>query len=383
MSDTATAPAVATPRGIPLPIASRPQRRASANLTVSNANAGSFPVVQLPATGWVRRVELLFTQSITFASAAALVAGDGPFNLINSVTLTDATGQPVVQPISGYNLYLVNKFVPSGAPHNGPWPFWNPRMSPEFNYAVSGGTSGTAVFRLVIDFEVDEDTGYGCIPNLDSNASLQLRVDYAAASNAFTGTTPSAQSLNMIVTQEYWAPVNGEINGARVDTAPVGAGDYLETRFETQTVSAASENLVNLTNRGGLIRGILLVSRNAGVRTAYTAGSNVGWILDNQPINEGIRLEDHQNQVRRRSGYFGAENTTSYAPLTAGVFDGLDRGVIAQTWGYLSGSRDSWLVTRAGSLLQARVTPGAGATTLEVVTVMAQVKDPATFYGRN
>ena len=46
-----------------------------------------------------------------------------------------------------------------------------------------------------------------------------------------------------------------------------GAGDYCETRYETQTVSASAENLVTLTNRGGLVKGILLISRAAGVRT--------------------------------------------------------------------------------------------------------------------
>ncbi len=154
----------------------------------------------------------------------------------------------------------------------------------------------------------------------------------------------------------------------------------METRYETQTVSAAAENLVQLTNRGGLVRGIILVSRAAGVRTALTAGANVGILLDNQPINEGIKLEDHYDQYRRKSGYFGADLTTSYAPLSAGVMSGLDRGVLCQNWDYLSGGRDSWLSTRAGSLFQVKITPGASATTLEVITVLAQVKEPGDFF---
>jgi hypothetical protein len=59
---------------------------------------------------------------------------------------------------------------------------------------------------------------------------------------------------------------------------------------------------------------------------------------------------------------------------------GLDRGVVPINFDGLSGGRDSWLNTRAGSLFQMKVTPGASATTLEIITQLAQVKDAAAFY---
>jgi hypothetical protein len=366
--------------GIPFTVASRPQRRYSNVQTVNNlSGGGSFQVVQLPATGWVRGLSLLFTASVTSASAGAVVAGDGPWNLISNITLTDATGQPVVQPISGYSLYLVNKYLGKGETVNTPGAWDNPMLSPEYAFA-STATTGTATFRLDLDFEVDPKTGYGCIPNLDSNASLQLKVDYAQSTAAFSGTTTSAATLSMRVTQRYWAPVGSSIGGAPVSASPPGAGDYLETRYETQTVSASSENLVNLTNRGGLVKGVILVSRAAGTRTAITAASNLGILLDNQPIYEGIPIEEFRDEARRNQGYFGADLTTSYAPLTAGVMCGLDAGVVPINFGNMSGGRDSWLNTRAGSLFQVKVTPGASATTLEVITQLMQVKDPAAFY---
>lgn len=372
----------ASPAGmaIPFSVASRPQKRLSNVQTVSNlASGGTFQIVQLPATGWVRRVSLFFTATVTSASAGAVVAGDGPWNLISGITLTDATGQPVVQPISGYNLYLVNKYCPRSDAVNFNSFYQNPMQGPEYAFA-STATTGTATFRLDIDFEIDSRTGYGCIPNLDSNASLQLKVDYAVSTVAFTGTTTSAATLSMRVSQEYWAPVGSTVGGVPADTAPPGAGDYLETRYETQTVSASSENLVTLTNRGGLIKSVLLVSRAAGVRTAITPLSNLGVILDNQPIFEGIPIEEHIDAHRRMYGYMGTDLTTSYAPLTAGTLPGVDRGVVPINFSGFSGGRDSWLNTRAGSLFQVKVTPGASATTLEVVTQLAQVKDPAAFY---
>jgi hypothetical protein len=384
MTGQATA-AAATPGvgSIPFTIASRPQARFSNTQTVSNfASGGSFAIIQLPATGWVRKVSLFFTATFTTASAAAIVAGDGPWNLISGITLTDATGQPVYQPISGYNLYLVNKYFSTGGVNtNIPRSYANPHQGPE--YAFSGSsTTGTAKFRLDLDFEQDYATGYGCIPNLDSNASLQLKVDYGIYTNAFTGTTPSAATLAMRVSTHYWAPVGKTLNGAPADVAPIGAGDYVETRYETQTVSASSENLVSLTNRGGMVKGVLLVSRAAGVRTAITAGSNLGVVLDNQPIYEGVPIEEVQDEWRRAYGYMGADITTSYAPVTAGTSAGLDAGVVPFPFGLLSDYRDSFLNTRAGSLFQFKVTPGASATQLEIVTQLMQVKDMASFYNR-
>lgn len=371
--------------GIRFTVASRPQRRFSNTQTVSNfTSSGSFQPIQLPATGFVRKISLYFTASATFASGAAVVAGDGPFNLINGITVTDATGQPIMQPISGYNLYLVNKYLSFGSMENTNMPraYHSPQMGPEYAYSGSG-TAGAATFRLDVDFEQDYNTGYGCIPNLDSNASLQLKIDYGVYTNAFTGTTPSAATLSVRVEQHYWAPVGASVGGVAAMTQPVGFGDYVETRYETQTLSASTENTVQLTNRGGLVKGIIAISRAAGVRTALTASSNVGLLLDNNPIDEGITLESQYDSIRRAYGYMGTDLTTAYTPLTAGTLPGLDRGVMVWPFGTLSGGRDSWLVTRVGSLLQVKLTPGASATQLEVITQLAQVKDAGAFYAES
>lgn len=372
---------IAPQLGIRFTVASRPQRRYSNRQTVSNfAGPTSFQPIQLPATGWVRKVALFFTATFTTSASAAVVAGDAPFNLITNITLTDATGQPIVQPVSGYNLYLINKYLPSGiVDTNMPRAYGNPHIGPEFAFAASG-TSGSATFRLDLDLEQDYNTGYGCIPNLDSNASLQLKIDVASYTVAFSGGTPAAATVSVVVDQHYWAPVGNILGGVPVNDAPIGSGDYLETRFETQPVSASAENTVAVTNRGGLIKGVIAVSRAAGVRTAITAGSNVGLVLDNNAIDEGITLESHYDLCRRAYGYYGADITTSYAPVTAGVQVGLDRGVIVWPFFALSGGRDSWLSTRVGSLFQLKITPGASATQLELITQLMQVKDPASFY---
>lgn len=377
----------ASPPGmsVPFAVASRPQRRFSNVQTVSNAaGATSFAPIQLPATGWVRRISLFFTAVTNWASAGAVVNGDGPFRLVAGITVTDATGQPIMQPISGWKWYEVNKY--SGRPQdsNEACPWENPMHSPEYAYS-STATVGTATFRLDLDFEIDSFTGYGCIPNLDSNASLQVKIDAAAATAAFNGTTIGVSTLSVRLSQEYWAPVASSQGGVAVEASPPGAGDYLETRFETQTVSASSENLVTLTNRGGMIKDVIMDSRAAGVRVAITPASNLGILLDNQPINEGVPIEEHYDFTRRQFGYIGTDNAAAgaMAALTPGTLSGLDVGVVPVSFDALCGGRAAWLNTRAGSLFQFKITPGASATTLEIVTRLAQVKDHASFFGQS
>src|SRR5689334_7278304 len=136
MSDTAVRE-ITPAAGIAFTVASRPQRRFSATQTANNlAGSTSFQPIQLPATGFVRKISMLFTASVTSASAGAIVAGDGPWNLISGISLSDATGQAIYQPISGYNLYLENKYLGSGAEAtNIPRAYQNPQLGPEYAFS--------------------------------------------------------------------------------------------------------------------------------------------------------------------------------------------------------------------------------------------------------
>lgn len=362
--------------GIRFPVASRPQRRFANAQSASNANATSMQPIPLPATGFVRRISVFFECDVT-GTTLAKVAGDAPFNLISGISLTDATGQSIIQTISGYNLYLVNKYIP-GSMDNAP--FTDPRMGTEYSYAVSA-TSATIKFRLDLDLEQDKDTAYGCIPNLDANASLQLRIDLAPISVAVGGTV-TASNVSARIEQHYWAPVSSTTGGVPNMTVPAGFGDYVETRYENQTVSGNSENTVAATNRGGLIRAVLLVSRANGVRKDFKPKSNVGLVYDNNAVDEGISIESHKDSIRRSTGYVGPEHKLDYSTALNGL-PGLDQGVLVYDFASQGGERDTWLSTRVGTLLQFKVTPDSDATQLEIITQIAQVKDAAAFYARD
>jgi hypothetical protein len=359
--------------------ASRPMRSRSNVQTVSNlSGATSLQPISLPVTGWMRRIRIMVTLSATAASAGAVVAGDGPFSALSNISLTDAKGTAVIQPVSGYELYLINKYLDRVLYPNR---CTNPHQGPGFAFA-STATTLTSSFILDLNLEVDPHTGYGCIPNLDSNASPLLRIDVNPYSAYWGGTTVSASTVSVQVQTDYWGPIS-QVPGVTVQDMPAGAGDFRRILREGKTVSASVENKLQLSNRGGLMQGAILISRASGTRTALTASSNVGALYDNNPMLVGVPVEAHMDEVRRQLGYTGADLTTSYAPLTAGVDPGLDAGVLPVLWGAEpgDGDRSTWLNTRVGTQLEIEMTPGASATQLSIVSAIAQVRDPAAFYG--
>jgi hypothetical protein len=378
-----SAPAEAVPL-TPFPIASRQQSRLVSPQTVTVPTATDLTPIQITASGWIEAIEIEVNIAVT--GTALTVAGvDSPWSYLTRLTLTDSQGRPIIATIDGYSLYLKNKFSDTGFTFSDRGTPNDPRMSPAFAFGQSGGTSGSVAFRLFLIASQDSRDYYGLWPNLDSNANMQLRIGVGALSGLFGGTI-STQTSTIRVTQHYWAPAADTMSGAPLNVEPLGSGDFLETRFESPAVNASAENLTQILARGGQIKNIILVSRTgAGVRTAFTPGSQVGLLLDNVPIVEGVTLESWQDRVRKFFGYTGTDplaTGTPYTPLSGGITSGLDTGVLVFPFHAISKFRDSWLGTRGGALLQVRHTPGASATQLQILTDLMQTDDSAAFYNR-
>jgi hypothetical protein len=363
-------------------VASRSHENFVDTQTISVLAANQFRPISIPPSGYVRRVSLFFCFTMTCASDPALVAGDAPWNLISSITLTDAQGQPLFHPITGYNLYLLNKYGFHGTHKTNTLKNWfNPHMSPEYAWATVSTTGATATFRLDLDLEVDYNSGYGSVPNTDSNTTLQLRIATSAYTVAATGTTVSAADLTVQVEQEYWAPVASTMGAATVNVTPPAIGDFVDNRYENHTATAAAANQVRIATRGGLSPWYIIVSRAAGVRTAIAPASNVNYELDNVPVQQSITLESHNHRVRQSYGYHGTDLALSYVPITAGTVTGLDRGVLVIPFYALAGGRHPYYNTRTGSQSVVTYTTGAAVDQTEVLAPLMQITNAAAFYG--
>lgn len=390
---SAAAPAAVRP--IPFVRASRKKTAAATVLTGTvSASAVQLPVIQIPAAGYLRGVELLV--QVTTAGNAANTAfnPDAPFNFLNSINLVASDGSSLVSNISGYGLFLTNKYGNFRAQA----PFCDPRADYFYSQTTgTGATGGSFGFRLFIPVEADA-ASFCAIPNLAANKSYNINIQLAASGTVYSTAPTAAGSYSITVINHYWSqPAQTNANGYPQQTAPNGVGSVMLTQFQSIPVTQG-DRLVQLTNVGNVIKGLFFVLRNSSNARIETNGwgSTNQLILNNDTLFYwnaplGTTTKDswlaHMGDVW---GYGNAVNAT--APGTQSTVDsavGLDTGVRAV--GYfndLSGgfakpntSRDQFLPTLDSTLLQLRSTSfGSAANTLEVYTMSVKPTTAEALY---
>lgn len=374
MAENATADAPAQPTknaaSLPFTIASRAMTRFSFFETATLSGAGIVPMkpIQIPAVGFLRKLEL---EVIVTATAGTAFTADGPFNILSSVEFRTAAGNDLIVPVTGYQLMLMNKY---GHPTITS-PLSDPRL---IEYSVTSGTA--ARFTLDIPFELDSETGWGSIPALASNRNYQLNVNLSPYT-VITGATAGTVSIN--ATAHYWSePPATSASGIGQETQPQGLGTISQWQLDTHSVNPGDKYL-KLNNVGNFMRNIIFVLRNAaGARIGPGDWPNVSELyLDNEPM-----LYLPQNGWHRSMRtMFGLDATG------ANVAKGLDTGVYVIPFdafvGSLSGdpanSRSQYLPTLDSSQLQLRGQSfGANTSTVEILTNSVIPRTSADVYSK-
>lgn len=394
-SSAAAAPAVPA---IPFVRAARKKTAAATVVTGTVPTAATqLPVIQVPAAGYLRGVELLIQVATTGNAATTAFNADAPFNFINSINLVASDGSSLVSNVSGYGLFLTNKYGNFRAQA----PFCDPRADQFFSQTSgSGGTGGSFGFRLFIPVEADA-ASFCAIPNLAANKSYNINIQLAASGTVYSTAPTTAGSYTITVINHYWSqPAQTNANGIPQQIAPNGVGSVMLTQYQSIPVTQG-DRLVQLTNVGNVIKGLFFVLRNSANARIETNGwgSTNQLILNNDTLFYwnaplGTATKDSWNShITDAWGYGTAVNAA--APGTASTVDsagGLDTGVRAV--GYfndLSGglvspntSRDQFLPTLDSTLLQLRSTSfGSAANTLEVYTMSIKPTSAAALYTNN
>lgn len=210
----------------------------------------------LPAEGYLRSVYVQVTASGGTVGSAALAA-DAPWNIIQSVTLSDVNGAPIFGPVSGYELYLINKW--GGYMFRGEPTAWP-------SYAASAITIG---FALRIPIEVNRQTGFGSLGNQNAAAAYKLRITLNTIANIWSTPPTAAPALRFRGYIETWTqPLPQDAAGRPQATQPPAHGTTQYWSAAQYTVNGGQQ-IITLTRVGNLIRSLILVYRNtSGVRIA-------------------------------------------------------------------------------------------------------------------
>lgn len=219
-------------------------------LTTSNLQ---FNPQDIPAYGYFRHLFLAVTVS---GGTGGTIAADGPWNLLQSVTLQDVNGANIVGPIDGYALYLINLI--GGYANRS-----NPLDSPWFV-----GSAPNPTFYLRVPVEISHSDGLGALANQNASANYKCSITMNSTTNAYSAAPTGTLTVVVQAFLEAWTlPAPADNRGRPQAQVPplLGTGQYWSAR--TQSVLAGA-NTVGFTRVGNYIRDIILVGRDAsGVRS--------------------------------------------------------------------------------------------------------------------
>lgn len=336
--------------------ARRKQGQAYQDTYTLGASVVTARPIEVPASGFLRKLEFLFT--VTSSGNSATVAAPGatlsfPWNLIASIQVTNAAGDSITVPLTGYELYLINKYLGDREPPN-----CDPYNDPQYSAVVTGagGTGGSFAFRLYFPFELDPRDAFCALPNMASNKSYQVIIQWNAVATIFAGgTAPNGTvSLALTVDQHYWGqpqPANAE--GMPQETEPAANGSVSLFRRQADTVSAGGR-VMQLYNVGNVIRW--------GAFYLQSSAANNPRTDSDFPALSYIRLNNDQMFLKRKGGW-ASEMRERYgfgtAAATKDAAGFLDTGVYVMS-DYIvqhehvtpDSPRDQYLVTVDATLYQ-------------------------------
>jgi hypothetical protein len=293
---------------------------------------------------------------------------DFPFALIANVVLEDVNGQSIVGPISGYELFLANKY-------GGYLPQDDPELNPGF-----GGTFATPYFIIWVPVEVRSD-GLGALANTDARAQYRLIVTIDSSANILsTGTVTTQPTFPVTYWVDYWAQVEAHsMSGEPQEQVPPGLGTTQFWYHEVPTVAAGAQTVKH--NRvGNAIRTIIYVLRNGAAAGAAQPGNQrVSNFTDPIKLRMDNRTLFSESPNLRRRGimgrlYFLTGTEGDPAAIGQPVKGILETGTLvlpfSQDVGYdpSPGDLGDWLETNEATFLQFEATLNATVATLTILT---------------
>lgn len=323
-------------------------------LTTATQNIGPFDVASF---GYMRGIYLLVEATGGAAGLNnAVSSADGPWNAISEIVLRDVSGGPLVGPLSGYDLMLINKY--------GGYAFdSNPVRWPSF---VDIDTDGDFSFMLYVPVEIVARNAFGALPNMNAASTYKLDVTLNASGTLYS---TSPDTLPTGVRVRAWlgawsAPQGSDPAGNSQGMRPpaVGTTQYWSKTSKNTTVGS---NDLLLPRVGNFIRTLVCIVRDDnGAREGADAPTDpLRLTLDSFDLFND-EMDVLRNVMAQQYGYELAPITTAdddegvFVYSFAHDFDGHPGGELG----------DLWLPTSQSSRLQIIGTISNSVGTLDVLT---------------
>lgn len=333
------------------------------------ASAVSLGPYDVPAYGFLRSL-ILQVEATGGAGGAATVAAaeDAPWSSIDEVSLIDVNGAPIVGPLSGYDLYLVNKY---GGYNKGTA---DPKQSPAYSGVATGaGASGNFAYVMRLPVEVSGRDGLGSLANQNAASTYKLRVTLAPAARIYsTAPATTLPTVRLRVGLDAWTqPTQTDLRGNANATTPPAHGTTSYWSKTTINFSGAGFQQPRLPRVGNYIRDLIFVYRDPTGSRAAIAGNfpdplSIYW--DTRLLKSYLR-NIWRHEMARKFGLTAAVEAAA----------GLDNGVFVEDFAHdFDGRvgwelRDAWLPTVQSTRLEVAGTFGAAGS----LTVLTNDVSPA------
>ena len=362
------APAVAP---IPFTRASRKKSRVGGS-TISlplNATIQQLNPYQLPAAGFMRRVKISVVGTTTGNAAAVTFNADGPFNVLQQVSLLTANGDTLINVIDGFALYALNK---CGAFATGRY---DPVADPNYSTVTgTGANGGSFAFNINVPVEVDSRDAFCTLQNMAANQSYLLQLSLNSTTNIY-GVAPTAPPTVVVsLTMEYWsAPQQSNGDGDPQATFPPGNGSVSLIQTQQPPITPSTQQNIQLLNVGNTVRFELFILRAAtGVRTEVDWPAITNIYVNGDPWFIKLKNQWRSQMAQEYDFTAGIAATPTLNSLDNGVYvltDFMNDGASGD--GNVDGAsnRNMFLNTLSSTALNFEaVSWGAAASSLQVVT---------------
>ena len=258
---TSAPPAEATAQSgtIPFIVGSNCYRESPFFTTSMQLGAASQEFVNNVTPGGFLRGVTMQVTSTGGVIGAGVLAGDVPYSILQSCTLEDISGGPVLYPMGGFQYAMIQKYL-------RPWD-GDPGKHPTFSATIN------PAFTLRFFAEV-KDT-LGVLANTDARAQYRFRFTLAAGNQAgpfgLTTTAPTTQpTVTVKLYIEAWAqPDLQDLLGNPIQQIPDGVVCSRFVMHEQPQITGAN-NVVRHTLVGNEIRGLLWIVRNGDANKTRT-----------------------------------------------------------------------------------------------------------------
>lgn len=224
-----------------------------------------IPPQDVPAYGYLRGI-WLFVSAAGGTGGAVTFNEDAPFSAIQSIELDDVNGAPVVGPIGGYDLYLIDKL-------GGYRPNFPDQRGVPTNYSTVVAT-GAFSFMVRMPIEAVARDGLGALANANASSTYKLKITLASAAAGaglyITNTETTQNTVTTLAWLDAWTqPDSADLMGNPQATTPPGNGTT--QYWSKQTYNALNGfQTVRFSRVGNYIRNIILVNRDVSNGTRQT-----------------------------------------------------------------------------------------------------------------